>query len=304
MKHVGIDRLRFFAKRYNRWRYSARVRTHQDVFENGFEALLRENGNFATYPPRIELRDGWARDDSHSLPHLDRVLVQASEIVRERGGKQYSWTQQPFFRSLLFPGDFEKYPAILDFILSSEVLAVAAQHLRTVPVLSKTLPAGVRFMESNAALDPDSAGPFRESQLYHLDIHDTPLVYVLLLVDDVTDESGPWTFLPASVSVRAKAALRYQQPGTEYRVTDEQMYSVIDSREAISFTGKKGSVLFIDSSACFHYGSRRSIRPRFQLMYALTTPCRCDIFQTQFENKYPVPLAASRLRRMVTEPWM
>src|SRR5262249_17994504 len=186
MKHVGIDRLRSFAKRYNQWRYADRARTHHDAFKNAFEALLRENGTLATYPPHIKLRDGWARDDSHSLPHLDRVLVQASEIVRERGGKQHWGAQQPFFRSLLFPGDFEKCPEILDFILSSEVLAVAAQHLRTVPVLSKTLPAGVRFMESNAALDPDSVGPFRESQLYHLDIHDTPLVYVLVLVDDVT----------------------------------------------------------------------------------------------------------------------
>jgi len=304
MKHVGIDRLRSFAKRYNQWRYSDRVRMHHDAFKNEFEALLRKNGTLSTFPSRIKLNDGWARDDWQRRPYLDRVLGQGGEVVRERGGKQHSGIQQPFFRSLLFPGDFEKYPAILDFILSSELLAVAAQHLRTVPVLSKTLPAGVRFMESNAALDPDWAGPFRESQLYHLDIHDTPLVYVLVLVDDVTDESGPWTFLPASVSARAKAALRYQQPGTDYRVTDEQMYSVIDSKEAISFTGKKGSVLFIDSSACFHYGSRRSVRPRFQLMYALTTPCRCDMFQTQYENKYPVPAGASRLRRMVTESWV
>ena len=62
-------------------------------------------------------------------------------------------------------------------------------------------------------------------------------------------------------------------------------------------------VLFIDSSACFHYGSRNAVRPRFQFMYTLTTPCRCDLFQTQFEARYPVPDDASALRRMVTEPW-
>jgi hypothetical protein len=141
MKHVGIDRLRSFAKRYNQWRYADRARTHHDAFKNVFVALLRENGTLASYPPRIKLRDGWARDDSHSLPHLDRVLVQASEMVRERGGKQHSGTQQPFFRSLLFPGDFEKYPAILDFILSSEVLAVAGP---TPPNCARTVenPAG------------------------------------------------------------------------------------------------------------------------------------------------------------------
>jgi hypothetical protein len=304
MERVGIHRLRSFAKRYNQWRYADRARAHQDDFEHGFEALLRENGTLATFPPPIKLEDGWVRDDSHSLPHLNRVLEQAGEIIRERGGKRHSSVQQPFLRNMLFPGDLERYPAILDFILSSELLAVAAQHIRTVPVLSKTMPPGARLMESNAALDPDSAGPFRESQLYHLDIHDTPMVYVLVLLEDATEESGPWTFLPASVSARAKAALRYQQPGTRYRVTDEEMYSVIDAKEAISFIGKKGSVLFIDSSTCFHYGSRRSVRPRFQLMYALTTPCRCDIFQTRYENKYPVPADASRLRRMVTEAWV
>src|SRR6185369_11665680 len=110
----------------------------------------------------------------------------------------------------------------------SEVAATSDRHLETTPVLSKTLPPGVRFMESNMALDPDAAGPFRESQLYHLDLHDTPLVYVLVLAQDVREESGPWTFLPASVSARAKRALGYQQPGVEYRVTDEQMYEVID----------------------------------------------------------------------------
>lgn len=303
MKLFGIERLRRFGKSYNRWRYAGRARMHQEAYENGFEKLLRENGTLEAWPPRIELKDGWARDDSHTLPHLDRMLEQAGEIIRERGGKKHSSAQQPFLRGLLFPGDLATYPAILDFILSSEVLAIASRHLQTTPVLSKTLPPGVRFMESNMALDPDAAGPFRESQLYHLDLHDTPLVYVLVLAQDVTEESGPWTFLPASVSARAKNAMGYQQPGVEYRVTDEQMYEVIDPSEAISFTGKKGDVLFIDSSACFHYGSRRSVRPRFQLMCALTTPCRCDVFQTDWENQYPLADGASVLRRMALEPW-
>ncbi len=303
MRRVGIGRLRRFAKRYNRWRYSDKARLHREAFEGDFEGMLRENGELASWPPRIVMRDGWARDDSMTLPHLGRVLEQGGEVVRERGGKKHSDSQQPFLRSLLFPGDLEKYPAILDFVLSSEVLATAAHHMGIVPVLSKTLPPGVRFMESNAALDPDAHGPFRQSQLYHLDIHDTPLVYVLLAVEDITEENGPWTFLPASVSERAKAGLGYQKRGSEYRVTDEEMYQVIDPKEAIRFTGKKGSVLFIDSSACFHYGSRNSVRPRFQLMYGLTTPCRCDLFQTSYENKYPVPADASRLRRMVSESW-
>ncbi len=304
MKRYGIARLRAFAKFYNRWRYASQERKHREAYEHDFTRLLDEDGRSTySWPPKITLKDGWARDDSMTLPFLDRALEQASAIIAERGGRSHHGLQQPFLRGLLFPGDLVKYPALLDFILTPEMLAIAANHLQTVPVLSKTLPPGIRFMESNAALDPDADGPFRESQLYHLDVHDTPLVYVLVLADDVDENTGPWTFLPASVSARATAALRYKQPGVPYRVTDEEMYRVIDPAEAITFTGKKGSVLFIDSSACFHYGSRRAVRPRFQLMYALTTPCRCDITQTVSENKYPIPEGASPLRRMVTAPW-
>lgn len=304
MERYGIARLRAFAKGYNRWRYAAKEREHREAFERDFTSLLAEEGIWTDpWPPRITLQDGWARDDSMTLPHMNRVLEQASEIIAERGGRSHFQIQQPFLRSLLFPGDLEKHTALLDFILSPEMLAIAANHLRTVPVLSKTVPPGVRFMESNAALDPEWDGPFRESQLYHLDLHDTPLIYVLVLAEDVDENTGPWTFLPASVSARAAAALRYQQPGVPYRVTDEEMYRVIDPSEAIAFTGRKGSVLFIDSSVCFHYGSRRAVKPRFQLMYGLTTPCRGDILQTVWENKYPVPDGASRLRRMVSVPW-
>jgi hypothetical protein len=42
------------------------------------------------------------------------------------------------------------------------------------------------------------------------------------------------TFLPASVSARATEALGNQKRGSHYRVTDEEMYRVIDPKEAIA----------------------------------------------------------------------
>jgi hypothetical protein len=176
-------------------------------------------------------------------------------------------------------------------------------YLKTVPVLSMTRPPGVRFMESNVALDPQAGGPYRNSQLYHLDIHDSPLVYVLVAVRDIAPSSGPWTFLPESVSARASAALRYREKGVAYRLTDEQMLAAsIDPAEAVTFACPRGSVLFIDSSRCFHYGSRHADPPRFQLMYGLTSVCRADFSQTFMPSlRYPVGPNASRLRRFVCQ---
>ena len=80
------------------------------------------------------------------------------------------------------------------------------------------------------------------------------------------------------------------------------MYRVIDPKEAIVFAYPKGTVLFIDSSRCFHYGSRRSYKPRLQMMYAYTSACRCDFSQT-FMQPFPYSIKEkdSALRKMVLE---
>jgi hypothetical protein len=303
MQRYGIRNIMRAAKLYNRWRYHDRTKRHDNAYKTQLEQLLIENaGPGFGQRPKIELNDGWAMDTSQSLPGLDRLLDEAGQVARERAGRIHSDIQRPYFRSLIFPDDIKKYPSWLDFITSSEILETVARYLKTIPVLSKTRPPGVRFMESNQNLDPDPPGAFADSQLYHLDLHDTPLVYVIVLIEDVTSECGPWTFLPASVSARATEALGNQKRGRTYRVTDEEMYRVIDPKEAIVFAYPKGTVLFIDSSRCFHYGSRRSYKPRLQMMYAYTSACRCDFSQTFMPPfAYPIKEKDSDLRKMVLE---
>jgi hypothetical protein len=299
-KQIGTGRLLAFGKRYNSWCYREEKERHDRAFREERDALLRENGGDPAKLPSIPFQDGWALDTSRSLPFLDDLLREAGEIARERGGKMHSAIQQPFLRNFIFPGDLEKYPSFLNFITSSPVLALAMDYLKTVPVLSRTRPPGVRFMESNAKLDPHDSGPYRESQLYHLDLHDTPLIYVLVAIEDIQPSSGPWTFLPASASDRAARAINYRASGVNYRMPDEMIYGAVDRNEAIEFSGPKGSVLFIDSSRCFHYGSRHACPPRFQVMYALTSVCRTDLSQTFMgAERYPVGAGDSRLRRMV-----
>src|SRR5205823_7584513 len=141
---------------------------------------------------------------------LDRLIEETGEIIRERGGRKHSDIQYPFLRSLLFPGDLKKYPAFLDFVTSTELLATVIDYLGTIPVLSKVRPPGVRFMESNVKLDPDSHLLPRDSQLYHIDFYDSPQVYVLVLVEDVTRNVARGPFYrrpPRTVSPRNLATV-------------------------------------------------------------------------------------------------
>ncbi|PYI95049.1 MAG: hypothetical protein DME98_17935, partial [Verrucomicrobia bacterium] len=106
--------------------------------------------------------------------------------------------------------------------------------------------------------------------------------------------------LPRGVSQKTRRALNYWSRQRVYRVSDEDIYSVVDRKEAIEFCYPRGTVLFIESSGCFHYGSRNSIKPRFVLMIGYTGACRTDFSEAILPHKvYPVRDTNSRLRKMV-----
>src|SRR6266516_7796209 len=112
--------------------------------------------------------DGWALDITMSLLHLDRILEDSEKIIAERSGERRSstGTYRSYFQDVWTPADLEKYPSFLDFATSSDVLSVVSRYLQSIPALSTTLPAGIRFVESNAAFDDQPNRP-RDSQLYH-----------------------------------------------------------------------------------------------------------------------------------------
>ena len=186
-KFPGMANMMRIAKAYNRIRYRRLRRIHDESFKCRMEELLEENGWSGPRKAGVRIEDGWAIDTSGSLPHLDALLESADEVIAERGGAnrlEAPNTQQPFFFNLFEDGDFERYPAFLDFGTSSEILQSACGYMKTIPVLARTVPPGIRFNESTSRYDKWADGPWRESQIYHLDIHDSPLVYIIVTIRD------------------------------------------------------------------------------------------------------------------------
>jgi hypothetical protein len=249
------------------------------------------------------MRDGWVIDPSRSLPHLEQVLADSDEIIRERAGVRTSGSgaYRSYFQDVWTQADTERYPSFLNFATSSDVVAVVAEHLKTIPALSCTIPEGIRFVESNAAFDDRPDSP-HDSQLLHMDYRSRPNVYVLVLLQDTTFEHGPWTFLPAGRSAEVAKALRYWKRGVGYRYSDDEVYSAAERDELIEFSYPRGTVLFIESSGCFHFGSRNSVRPRFQLMLGYTRLCRSDFTEFYVSGRsFPVREGDSRLRRLLVD---
>ncbi len=298
MSRLGIAKTMRIAHAYNRLKFGRTDNWRRKMYREHFDELVQENGPLVR--PRVQMNDGWALDTSMTLPHLDRVLNDSREIISERAGQRLPGeVYRSYFQDVWTPQDVEKYPSIMDFTTSSDVIAVAADYLQCIPALSTTLPPGIRFVESNAAFDQQPDAP-HDSQLFHIDYYSLPNFYVIVLLEDTTSAHGPWTFLPKSVSKRVATQLGYWGKSRGYRVSDEEMYSVVDRKEVIEFTGKRGSVLFIESSGCFHYGSRNSIKPRFQLMIGFNGVCRTDFSEVVMTPQvHPTTDSDSRLRKMV-----
>jgi hypothetical protein len=300
MARLGIRRTMRVAHFYNRIKYRREDNWRSRLYRRQLDELLAENGPLSR--PKIKIRDGWAIDDSMSLPHLQQILEDSEEIFAEREGARTSEKggYRSHFQDLWRPlDDSKKYPAFLDFATCSDVLASVIDYIGTIPVLTNNVPSGIRVVESNAAFD-DKPGQLHDSQLYHIDYYSLPNVYVLVLLRDTTSENGPWTFLPRSVTERVSSKLHYWTKEHGYRLTDDQVYSVAKRDEVIEFTGKRGTVLFIESSGCMHFGSRNCVKPRFQLMLGYSGICRTDFHETfaHWQN-YAVRPEDSRLRKMV-----
>jgi hypothetical protein len=303
MSALGIANTMRLAHAYNRVRFRRQDAWRRSLYREQFAALLDENGPHTK--SRIQIRDGWAVDASMSLPHLDRVLEDAEKIIAERSGVRHKKdSYRSYFQDLWTQADVERYPSFLNFATSSDVLATVAESLECVPVLSTTAPPGIRFVESNAAFDDEPDRP-KDSQLYHIDFYSLPNVYVIVLLRDTAHEHGPLTFLPRSVSQRAAAALNYWGRGCPYRMPDEKIYTLVDRKNVIEFCGRRGTVLFIESSGCFHYGSRNSFKARFQLMLGYTGTFRTDFSEVVMKPRlFPIRPFDPRLRKMVLDRHM
>ena len=117
----------------------------------------------------------------------------------------------------------------------SDIARVADEYLGYVPSLSTMEPPGLRLTESHTPEEKLNQQPYQGSQLFHLDVHDTPMIYVIVLIRDVTDKSGPFQYLSASASTQVVQALGYQKRGKPFRLEDDDVYWLVDRRSVHAY---------------------------------------------------------------------
>ncbi|MEX2298755.1 MAG: hypothetical protein WD715_15180 [Dongiaceae bacterium] len=148
-----------------------------------------------------------------------------------------------------------QYLDIMRLALARPILDAVSRYLGAVPILSD-----VSVMVSLPNLSEIG------SQLYHLDFADDRQVKLFVCVDDVTDDHGPFTFLPGDESERVVEGLNYDRG----RLTIEEVDRFLGPGREVRLTGQPGQGMLVDTSCCLHYGSRQNSKTRIMLLIQYT----------------------------------
>jgi hypothetical protein len=150
---------------------------------------------------------------------------------------------------------------MLRLALRPDVVAAVASYLGMVPVI-----AYLQVFYSEAGADEA-----RSSQLFHCDADATSQVKIFVLCSEVTRSNGPLTLLDARTSRSVRSRLGYHFGG---KIKDKRLAGIVDESDHRPIVGPPGTVCFVDTTQCFHFGSRvaTGTPPRLVTMIQYLTP--------------------------------
>ena len=233
-KTLAGRRAKVAEKRANwRERDAARLRLACELAGVAEHPILLEDG-FALYPPG-------------TFPRADAVVTAANELIDGIGHEALvaRCTKDSFMaQGLLTPEELSLESPYLRFVLDEAVVAPIAAYLGVVPVLHV-----IDLWYSFHGLEAPTS-----SQRWHLDSGDTTQIKVWTHCSDVAQDSGPLTVIDAATSEEFAERIGYDF-GKGHRVPDEAVEDLGDSA-VTPLEGPAGTVHLVDTSRCFHFGSR------------------------------------------------
>ena len=164
-----------------------------------------------------------------------RLAEVGADTIRERG--------KPFMIPMLDQQSLTRESPLVRLALRDEVLRAVTAYLRVAPILSSI---DVYYSRS---VDRE----LMSSQLLHCDGDDTRQIKIFVLCTTVEPASGPLMIMDADDSEALRRTLGYEYRN---RVTDEEARAAMGTLELTALEGEPGTTCLVDTSRCFHYGSR------------------------------------------------
>ncbi|MBX7146167.1 MAG: hypothetical protein K1X44_02530 [Alphaproteobacteria bacterium] len=206
------------------------------------------------------IKEGYKTFKENDIPGIANIIhlcqkITENKLTNNKNPKIYQRNVgKDFLLPILGGKEFLDYPDLIQFIVSNDILNPVVNYLGTVPIF-----AGANIFWSPANQTATS------SQLFHLDTEDYTQIKVFINICDVSEENGPFAFLPANLSQKFLKKINYSEYDSR-RFQDDEIFSHIDSQNVIKLIGKAGSGAFVDTAQCLHYGSRLNKYDRIILM--------------------------------------
>lgn len=184
-----------------------------------------------------------------TLPAINNVLATAEEIrTHNLDLLQYDSKERAPFRDLITAKDLDRWPALIDFALSPQLVEAVTAYLGTVPRL-----CGVNLWYSQG-----NTNMVKGSGLWHLDKPEVNFVQCFVLLHDVKPENGPLTVLDAAQTETICRNTDYMERSYlgNGRMADEEVYRFFKDEDFARLQGKAGTAALCDTSRCLHYGGR------------------------------------------------
>ena len=106
-----------------------------------------------------------------------------------------------------------------------------------------------------------------KSRLWHVDLEDRKVLKIIVYLNDVNEDGGPFQYIPQSLTSTVARSLKY---GPRY-ITDEIMQQALSPSNWKSCTGLAGTVIFASTASIFHRGKIPVADDRFAVFFDYTS---------------------------------
>jgi hypothetical protein len=186
-------------------------------------------------------------------------VINEIEILEKRCPKITDY-DKPII-SILKSVNFDTESETFKFVTNKSLVDIISSYLGVIPLLTHI----------SLWLSPNKFEIDDSSQFYHLDHEDYKQIKGFFLIEDLTKENGPTIILNSKNSKEVLQNLNYSTKKSNKRIKDSIVENFFKN-ESISCTGEKGTLYLIDTSSCFHFGSRKSLKSRKVLSFQYITP--------------------------------
>lgn len=106
-----------------------------------------------------------------------------------------------------------------------------------------------------------------KSRLWHIDMEDRKVLKIIVYLNDVNDDGGPFQYIPQSLTSTVARSLKYRSG----YIRDETMQQALSPSNWKSCTGLAGTVIIAATSNIFHRGKIPVADDRFAVFFDYTS---------------------------------